>query len=214
MSIRPSSPVNGVHSGVTIFSKARCATCLGWSFGRASLKVVRFFSTLNLMEVLTLGNGLLKQKSEKVEKIDEETAEIIRKMFEAMKRDKGVGLAAPQVGIMKRIFVTLVEGDAERVFINPSILETSVKTTKYEEGCLSVPGIYANVVRAQSVKVQAWNEKGRPFTMETDGLLARVILHECDHLEGVVFLDHLPEQKRNKLFEKYEKKRSKEQAAE
>jgi len=157
------------------------------------------------MRVLTFGNELLKQKAEKIEKIDEQTKEIIKQMQEILVKDKGVGLAGPQIGYMKRIFVAHTEGDIFRVFINPSILETSHKTCKFEEGCLSVPGIYAPVVRSESIKIQAWNEKNRPFTIETGGLLARVILHEYDHLDGVIFLDRIPEGKRNKLIEKYEK---------
>ncbi|MCL2764634.1 MAG: peptide deformylase [Treponema sp.] len=157
------------------------------------------------MQIITLGDELLRQKAVKIDKIDDEIINIAKLMLEIAKRDKGVGLAGPQIGIMKRIFVVHVEGDKERVFINPSIMETSLTTSKYEEGCLSVPGIYANVVRAESIKVQAWNENGRPFTIETGGLLARVILHEYDHLDGVLFLDHVSEKKRNKLFEKYDK---------
>jgi peptide deformylase len=157
------------------------------------------------MQVITLGNEMLRQKAEKIKKIDDEIVETAKQMLEILKRDKGVGLAGPQIGLVKRIFVTHVEGDIERVYINPSILETSHKTVKYEEGCLSVPGIYADVNRSEAIKIQAWNEKGKPFTMETSGLLARVIQHEYDHLEGVIFLDYLPESKRNKLLAKYEK---------
>jgi peptide deformylase len=163
------------------------------------------------MQIITLGSELLRQKAAKIEKIDGETEKTIGLMLEAMKKDKGVGLAGPQIGFMKRIFITRVEGDAERVFINPSILETSLETAKAEEGCLSIPGIYADVARAKSVKVQAWNEKGRPFTIEASGLMARVIQHEYDHLEGVLFLDRLPEEERNKLVTKYEKKAKKPQ---
>ena len=157
------------------------------------------------MKVITLGDGLLRQKAKKIEKIDEEIAGISAQMLEILKTDNGIGIAGPQIGLMKRIFVTFVKGDEARVFINPSILETSHSTCKYEEGCLSVPGIFSNVVRSEFIKIQAWNEKGRPFTMETGGLLARVILHEYDHLEGVLFIDHIPEKKREKLVEKYEK---------
>ena len=157
------------------------------------------------MQIITLGNDLLRQKAEKIKKIDDEVAETAKEMLAILNRDKGVGLAGPQIGFMKRIFVVHVEGDEERVFINPSILETSHKTVKYEEGCLSVPGIYANVNRSESIKIQAWNENGKPFTLETSGLLARVIQHENDHLEGVIFLDYLPESKREKLLAKYEK---------
>jgi len=157
------------------------------------------------MKILTLGNELLRQKSEKIKKIDEEIANLAKNMMEILVRDKGVGLAGPQVGILKRIFVVHVQGDEGRVFINPSILETSHKTEKFEEGCLSIPGIYANVIRSEAIKIQAWNEKGRPFTLEANGILARVIQHEYDHLEGILFLDRIPEDKRNKLVSKFEK---------
>jgi peptide deformylase len=103
--------------------------------------------------------------------------------------------------------VVQVDGDIPRVFINPSIIETSRALVKYEEGCLSLPGLWADVIRPASVRVQAWNEKGRPFTLEADGILARVILHEYDHLEGVLFIDRLPEPKRNQLLEKFEKRK-------
>jgi peptide deformylase len=163
------------------------------------------------MQILTLGNELLRQKAAKIEKIDGETAATAGKMLEIIKRDKGVGLAGPQIGLMRRIFVVHIEGDDERVFINPSILETSQETAKVEEGCLSVPGIFADVIRSKTIKIQAWNEKGRPFTLEASGILARVIQHEYDHLEGVLFLDRLPEQKRDKLLVKFEKKARKAQ---
>jgi len=88
------------------------------------------------------------------------------------------------------------------------MIETSHETAKFEEGCLSVPGIYANVVRAESIKIQAWNEKGRPFTLESGGLVARVIQHEYDHLNGVLFIDHIPEKIREKLLLKYENSHS------
>lgn len=158
------------------------------------------------MRIITYGDELLRQKAEKIEKIDDEIVNLSKRMLEIIKQDKGIGVAGPQIGVMKRIFVVHVEGDEERIFINPSLLETSHETSKYEEGCLSVPGIYAQVVRSQTIKIQAWNERGRPFTLEASGLLARVILHEYDHLEGVLFLDHLPEKKRDKLVEKYKKK--------
>jgi len=157
------------------------------------------------MQIITLGSELLRQKAEKIKKIDDEIIDISREMLQILERDKGIGLAGPQVGIMKRIFVVHIEGDEKRVFINPSILETSHKTVKYEEGCLSVPGIYVNITRSETIKIQAWNEKGRPFTLEASGLLARVILHEHDHLEGILLLDHLPESKRKKLIEKFNK---------
>jgi len=160
------------------------------------------------MKIITLGDELLRQKAEKIEKIDKETLNIASQMLEILKSDKGVGLAGPQIGFMKRIFVVHVEGDEQRIFINPSIIETSHETSKFEEGCLSVPGVYANVIRSEYIKIQAWNEKGRPFTLESGGLLARVILHEYDHLNGVLFIDHIPEKTREKLLAKYENSNS------
>jgi len=161
------------------------------------------------MDVLTFGNDMLRQKAAPVENLKgnlsqwKETAE---KMFDALKAQKGIGLAGPQVGLSQRIFIIDVDGDEPRVFINPSIIETSQETWKYEEGCLSIPGTWANVVRPKTVKVQAWNEKGRSFTLEASGLIARVILHEYDHLEGVMFIDRLPEAKRQKVLDKIVKK--------
>ncbi|MEJ5188891.1 MAG: peptide deformylase, partial [Breznakiellaceae bacterium] len=93
-----------------------------------------------------------------------------------------------------------------RVFINPSIIQTSPELTEYEEGCLSIPGLYGEVKRPEAVRIQAWNERGRPFTLDAEGLLARVIQHEYDHLEGVLFIDRLSEPKRKKLLALYDKK--------
>jgi len=157
------------------------------------------------MQILTLGNELLRQKAEKIDLIDDQIKDAAKQMLEIIKQDKGIGIAGPQIGLMKRIFVVHIDGDEERIFINPSILETSQEMVKFEEGCLSVPGVYVDVVRSESVKVQAWNEKGKPFTLEASGLLARVIQHEYDHLEGVLFLDRLSELKKNRLIDKYEK---------
>ena len=157
------------------------------------------------MQVLILGNELLRQKAQPVKNIGPEYLKIAEDLIEALRLQKGIGLAGPQVGLIERIFVTHIEGDIPRVFINPSIIETSQETDKYEEGCLSIPGIYTDVVRPETVKVQAWNEKGRPFTVEASDIMARVILHEYDHLEGVLFIDRIPEQKRNRILAKIEK---------
>jgi peptide deformylase len=159
------------------------------------------------MDILTLGNETLRQKAEPVRPIDDEIKRLAREMLDLMQRGKGVGLAGPQVGLLKRIFVTHADGDVPRVFINPSIIETSQETVKYEEGCLSIPGIWADVIRPKTLRIQAWNEKGRPFNLEAGGILARVILHEYDHLEGLLFVDRLPELKRKRVLEKYEKSR-------
>jgi peptide deformylase len=157
------------------------------------------------MKILILGNEKLRQKAEPVKNIGPEYRKIGEDLVKTLHDGDGVGLAGPQVGLMERIFAVHVHGDDPRIFINPSILETSQETIKYEEGCLSIPGQYADVVRPKTVKVQAWNEKGRPFTLEASGLLARVILHEYDHLEGTLFIDRISEAKRNRITAKIEK---------
>ncbi|MDR3333471.1 MAG: peptide deformylase [Treponema sp.] len=158
------------------------------------------------MDIITLGNELLRQKAERIKDINADMASIAKDLIETLHQGKGIGLAGPQVGLMKRIFVIHVEGDVPRVFINPSILETSQETIKYEEGCLSIPNVWADVIRSRNVRVQAWNEKGRPFSLEVEGIMARVIQHEYDHLEGILFIDRLSEPKRNKILAKIEKK--------
>ena len=157
------------------------------------------------MEILLLGNEILRQKAAPVKNIGPEYQKIADELLKALHAGKGIGLAGPQVGLMERIFAIHVEGDIPRIFINPSIIETSQETIKFEEGCLSVPGIYTDVVRSRAVKVQAWNECGRPFTLEASGLVARVILHEYDHLDGILFIDRIPEQKRDRILAKFNK---------
>jgi len=161
------------------------------------------------MQILTFGNECLRQKALPIKKIGPEYIKIAEELINALHEQKGVGLAGPQVGLLERIFVIHVGDDIPRTFINPSIIGTSQDTYKYEEGCLSIPGIYAYVVRPRAVKVQAWNEKGRPFNLEAEGIVARVILHEYDHLEGILFIDRIPEPKRNRILAKIEKKKAK-----
>ncbi|MDR2103441.1 MAG: peptide deformylase [Treponema sp.] len=159
------------------------------------------------MEILYLGNDLLRQKALPVKPVTGEYEKIAEKMIEIMHQRKGCGLAGPQVGLMERIFVVHIEGDEPRVFINPAIIGTSQERESYEEGCLSLPGIWAEVIRPRMVQVQAWNEKGRPFTLEADSILARAIQHEYDHLEGILFIDRLSEIQRNRILAKWEKRR-------
>ena len=142
-------------------------------------------------------------------------------MFEAMIEADGVGLAGPQAGISKRVFVVIADDDVRRVFINPQIISTSAEMCDYEEGCLSVPGVYENIQRPAKVTVQAFNEKGRPFTLEAEGLLARIIQHENDHLDGQLFIDRgdpafaeKTEEQFKRRAEKAEKKRLEKEAKE
>ena len=163
------------------------------------------------MQILTLGNENLRQKALPVKKIGSEYIAIAEELVNTLHGQDGIGLAGPQVGLLERIFAVHVKGDVPRIFINPSIIETSQDTMVFEEGCLSIPGIYTDVKRPTTVKVQAWNEKGRPFTLEATGILARVILHEYDHLEGILFIDRVSEQKRNRIIAKFEKTKNKKQ---
>ena len=160
---------------------------------------------------MILGNECLKQKALPVKKIGPEYIKVSEELINTLHEGGGIGLAGPQVGIMERIFAVHVEGDIPRIFINPSIIETSQETLKFEEGCLSIPGVYTDVVRPRSVKIQAWNERGRPFNLEASGILARVILHEYDHLDGILFIDRIPEQKKNRILAKIEKAQAKQQ---
>ncbi|MDR2021306.1 MAG: peptide deformylase [Treponema sp.] len=162
---------------------------------------------MGIGEILTVGNELLRVKAEPVGRIGPEYVKLAAEMIEAMHQGKGVGLAGPQIGLSKRIFVIHAEGDVPRVFINPSIIETSQDMVKYEEGCLSVPGVWAEVVRPSAIRIQAWNEKGRPFTLDAGGLLARIIQHEYDHLEGILFIDRLSGPRRNRILAKLEKRK-------
>lgn len=143
--------------------------------------------------------------AEPVERIDTATGELARQMIATMQDNRGIGLAGPQVGVMERLFVVRVPEDEPRVFINPLITAVSPDTGRYEEGCLSIPGVYADVTRPREITVEAWDEKGNRFSLDAEGLLARVILHEYDHLEGRLFIDHLSVRKRERLLRAYHK---------
>lgn len=158
-----------------------------------------------MLEIRTLGDEVLKKQAALVPKVDRNIQELIQGMFEAMDKGNGLGLAAPQVGELKRIFVTHVPDDSLRVFINPEILATSEEQVPYEEGCLSIPGLYAEVTRPAWVTVQARDEKGKLFTVDVSGLLARVIQHEIDHLNGILFIDRIPEKKRQRIVKSFDK---------
>jgi peptide deformylase len=159
-----------------------------------------------MVSIITLGDPILRKHSVVVPDINGDVCTLIAEMLEAMDKGKGVGLAAVQVGELLRVFITRVPGDTPRVFINPDILETSIEQEPFEEGCLSIPGLYSDVVRASSVRIQAWNAKGRPFSLTADEYLGRVIQHEFDHLNGILFLDRIEQKKRQRLLAGYEAK--------
>ena len=142
-----------------------------------------------LRNIRKFGDDVLRKKCREVNGIDERLLTLIEDMKETMYEADGVGLAAPQVGILKRLVVIDI-GEGPLVFINPEIIETSGTQTD-EEGCLSLPGETEEVVRANYVKARALNEKGEEFEIEAEELLARAILHENDHLNGTLFIDRV-----------------------
>ncbi len=156
-----------------------------------------------VLEIKKYPDPVLRKKSEAVEVFDEELEKFVKDLFAAMHVHDGVGLAAPQVGVLKKIAVVEYEGKSY-VLINPKIIEQK-GTQLSEEGCLSFPGIYANVLRPEWVKIEAQNEKGELQTLEAEGFTARAFLHEMDHLNGKVFIDYLSNLKRNAIKKKISK---------
>jgi len=142
-----------------------------------------------VLRVTKLGEDILRQIALPVEEVNDEIRQLVEDMFETMIEADGVGLAAPQIGKSLRIFVLIADDDVRRVFINPQIIKTSEEVGEYDEGCLSIPQVYETITRPTKVTVQALNENGKPFVLEADGLLARIIQHENDHLDGILYID-------------------------
>ncbi len=141
-----------------------------------------------IRNIRKMGDRVLEKNCRPVEEMTPRLEELIRDMLDTMYDKMGVGLAAPQVGILKRIVVIDVEdGHGPYVLINPRILETAGEQTG-EEGCLSLPGKYGQVTRPNYVKAEAQGMDMKPFILEGEGLLARAICHECDHLDGKMFV--------------------------
>ncbi|WP_147615221.1 peptide deformylase [Treponema pectinovorum] len=143
------------------------------------------------MKIYKLGEDVLRKKAVPVEQaeINDDLRKFINEMFDTMDEAEGVGLAAPQVGVSKRFFVITADDDVRRVFINPQIIYTSNELCDYDEGCLSLPGFDEKITRPAKVTVSALDENGKAFTLEADGLLARCIQHENDHLDGIMYID-------------------------
>lgn len=141
-----------------------------------------------IRNIREIGDPVLYKKCKEVKEISERTKELIHDMFETMYDAEGVGLAAPQVGVLKRIVTIDVTGEDPVLLINPVILETSGEQNG-NEGCLSVPGKTGVVTRPNYVKVKAYNEEMQPIEVEGTELLARALCHEIDHLEGRLYVD-------------------------
>ncbi len=167
------------------------------------------------LPILEYPDPRLRRRAERVTKVDDEIRTLVDDMFETMYAAPGIGLAAVQVDVPKRVVVIDVspEGNQPYCFINPEIV-TATGSTQSEEGCLSVPEYYDQVTRAERVTVRALDRNGEPFELEAEGLLAICIQHEIDHLEGKLFVDYLSELKRERLKKKATKKAKRGGAAE
>jgi peptide deformylase len=142
------------------------------------------------MEIITYPDPILRRRAVPIEEIDNKICQIAQEMLDTMYDAYGVGLAAPQIGLSKRLVVLDVTGKktGERVFINPRIIEEQGETVE-EEGCLSFPGVIGKVIRSQRVIVTAYNLKGEKFKIEAEDLLSRVWQHEIDHINGRLFIE-------------------------
>ncbi len=147
------------------------------------------------LEIFKLGSITLRTEAKRISKVDNELRDLAKDMLQSMYSAKGIGLAAPQVGISKELLVIDInfeDSAAEPlILINPEITAFGSTLNSYEEGCLSIPGVYLNVIRPSTIKLKFRDEMGRPRKMNADGLLARCIQHEVDHLRGVLFVDRV-----------------------
>ncbi|OGS27952.1 MAG: peptide deformylase [Elusimicrobia bacterium RIFOXYB2_FULL_48_7] len=146
-----------------------------------------------IIEVVKYGNPVLKRKSLEVSELSGDIHRIIRVMSQLMYQNKGVGLAAPQIGVSKRIIVVDI-GEGLHVFINPKIIWHQGKEV-FQEGCLSFPGIYLDIKRSKEIVVEGLDNKGESIQYGAQGLLARVLQHEIDHLDGILMIDRVPKKK-------------------
>ncbi|HPF74412.1 MAG: peptide deformylase [Rhodanobacteraceae bacterium] len=161
-----------------------------------------------LLEIIEFPDPRLRNKAATIERVDDELRALIDDMFETMYDAPGIGLAATQVNVHRRFMVIDVSEDKSepRVFINPEILTREGKQV-CQEGCLSVPGIYADVTRAERIRVRAQDRNGEAYEIDADGLLAVCIQHEMDHLDGKLFVDYLSPLKRQMVKKKLDKQR-------
>ncbi|MCX7820591.1 MAG: peptide deformylase [Brevinematales bacterium] len=160
-----------------------------------------------LLEMATYGDPVLRKKAEEVKKIDKEILEIIENMKETLMNQSGVGLAAPQVGISKRIFIVDLpqeKGTRRLILLNPKIIFYSKDKIVAEEGCLSFPGVWGNVERSNRVRVKGTLLSGKSTVIEGEGMFARVLQHEIDHLDGKLFIDYFSPEDKEKNKEKLE----------
>jgi peptide deformylase len=166
--------------------------------------------------IIALPDKRLRLVSEPVARVDDDVRKLVADMFETMYEAPGVGLAAIQVGVPKRVVtIDATRGEEEKqpiALINPEIVWSSEEKIAHEEGCLSIPEYLDEVERPERVKVRFLDLEGRAHELEADGLLARVVQHEIDHINGVLFIDHLSKLKRDRVIKKYAKAAKREAA--
>lgn len=160
-----------------------------------------------LLDIHLLGDPGLRVLTKPLAEVSDEVRRLVDDMFETMHAAKGIGLAAPQVGRRERLFVAEVE-DRRVVLVNPEVVSAEGKA-KAEEGCLSIPEVYGDVERAARVTMRGLDEHGRPVEVAAEELLARCLLHELDHLDGRLFLDHLSMFKKKSALARWERERAK-----
>lgn len=160
-----------------------------------------------ILDILEFPDSRLRTIAKPVAVVDDEVRQLVDDMFETMYEAPGIGLAATQVNVHKRIVVMDLSEDRSepRVFINPEFEVLTDEVDQYQEGCLSVPGFYENVDRPQKVRIKAQDRDGQPYELIAEGLLAVCIQHECDHLNGKLFVDYLSTLKRDRIKKKLEK---------
>jgi peptide deformylase len=145
-----------------------------------------------IMPIIKMDNPVLHQKAKRVRKIDDSIQKLIDNMIETMHDIEGVGLAAPQVGVPLQVVVIQMPDEEDAItLINPEVVKISEETEMMMEGCLSLPGYNADVKRSTSITVKARDRQGKPIRIKGEGLLAQVLQHETDHINGIVFVDHL-----------------------
>jgi peptide deformylase len=159
---------------------------------------------VSILDIRVLGDPVLRKPTKPVTEVTDELRQLIADMFETMYAAEGIGLAAPQVGRTERIAVVDVDGQ-KFVLVNPRIVSTEGEEDKAEEGCLSIPDIYGDVVRAFTVTFSAMDENGKEYEATGSELLGRCIQHEIDHLDGKLFIDYLSPLKRRAVMSKWEK---------
>jgi len=161
-----------------------------------------------ILEIKKFNEPVLRKKCEKVKKVDEEIKKLIVDMVQTMKEEQGIGLAAPQVGVSKRVIVVQTDLEGRRILalVNPKIIKKSQEKEKDEEGCLSFPGIFLEIKRAKEVEVEGLDIKREKIKLKAKGLLARVFQHEIDHLDGVLFIDRISFWQRLKIRKKLQQR--------